>query len=147
MSCRSATKNAAAIPATPCYRRLALRPGWLLPLFLALCTLLPAELRARMVESCRERDECCCRRGEKEDVPTAPTLRRVDCCEAPCQIEHASATTATVPARRDLAEDPAVTSLPPSVVTVAKPATFSAPVRRGRDPPLRVHALTQRWLL
>lgn len=100
-----------------------------------------------MVESCLERDECCCRRGEKEDVPTGPTLRRVDCCEAPCQIEHASATTATVPERRELAEDPAVTSLPPSIVTVAKPADFFAPVPRGRDPPLRIYALTQRWLL
>jgi len=123
------------------------RPRWLLPLLLALCTLLPAELRARMIESCRERDECCCRRGEQEDAPTGPTLRRVDCCEAPCLVGHASSASATVPTRRDLAESAAVTSLPPPIVVVVKRETFVAPPARGRDPPQRIHALTQRWLL
>lgn len=118
----------------------------LLPLLLALCTLLPAELRARMVESCRERDECCCRRDQHAEPPLGPTVQRVDCCEAPCSVEHASASV-TISARRDLAADAAVTLLARPIVTAANPPIVIPPPPRGRDPPLRLHALTQRWLV
>lgn len=120
----------------------------LLPLLLALCTLLPAELRAQVLEACRERDDCECRRGTHADTPAepAPTLRRVDCCEAPCAIDGAASPTASTQ-RRELADDSTLTARAvPLAVTPEAVATHGAP-RLDRAPPRPLRLTTQRWLL
>ncbi len=118
----------------------------LLPLLLALCTLLPAELRARMLEACRERDDCECRRDSHAEPHTAPSLRRIDCCEAPCAIEGAASPTANTP-RRDLADDAMLAARPlPTAAAPTSVASRDAPVL-GRAPPRPSRPMTQRWLL
>lgn len=119
-------------------------------LVLVLCTLVPADVRARMAQACREVDECCCRRAERAAVEgtmqAEPSVRRVDCCEAPCELE-VTPTTATITAQRELAEPAVVTLLERAVAAHGDATTSSAPPRGGRDPPQRVHALVGHWLV
>jgi hypothetical protein len=113
---------------------------------LVLCTLVPADVRARMAEACRESDDCACRRGQHPEPEPRPTLRRVDCCAAPCEIDVTS-TSATVAPARDIADASRVTLLPDT--TFARPVAISFAMARrgGRDPPRRIHALVERWLV
>ena len=131
---------------SPCAKLTAVVFARLFPLLLALCALLPADLRARMIESCRAPEQCCCRRNEPLQPPQGPIARRVDCCEAPCAIEHTSGVT-TVPARREFSEPDGWIECSPPIEIRATSAVEPTGPRRGRDPPQRLYALTQRWLL
>jgi hypothetical protein len=115
-----------------------------LPLLLALCTLVPGELWSRFVVACQEPDRCCCRKNDDRAQP-GPVAQRVDCCEAPCEAEG-TVTPAVAPGRTWLALA--------SVVRIAVEHTeigdgrIAAPPSQGaRGPPLRVHASVERWLI
>ena len=99
-----------------------------------------------MAEACRESDNCACRKGEHADTEQQPIARRIDCCAAPCEIDITS-TSANVPQHREFGLAQHVTLLPE--VAVAAPTVMRNEVARrgGRGPPLRLHALVQRWLV
>lgn len=113
---------------------------------LALCTLVPADVRARMAQACREVDDCCCRRAADQAEQALPSVRRVDCCEAPCELEL-TPTTATITAQRELAEPAVFTPLEVTAPAHGDATTSAAPQRGGRDPPQRIHALVEHWLV
>lgn len=115
-------------------------------LALVVCALVPADLRARMVEACAEPDECCCRRAERLAHDAEPTVRRVDCCEAPCEVETTSQA-AVVPPGPDVAPPASGTLLPLATLAMIDPPARTVRGRAGPDPPQRLHALFAHWLV
>jgi hypothetical protein len=117
----------------------------LLPLLVALCTLVPADVLARFVAACQEPDRCCCRKDD-ERRPEGPALERVDCCEAPCASER-MATPAIAAPRLAMAVDLAAGVELARTSVVRPDPTATAPRARTRGPPGRLHAAVSRWLV
>lgn len=115
-------------------------------LVVVLCTLVPADVRARMAEACRDSDDCACRKGEHADAAPQPVARRIDCCAAPCEIDVTRAA-ADVSPSRELVIAASVTVLPDPIIAAPSAAASVVAHRGGRDPPQRIHALVQHWLV
>jgi hypothetical protein len=120
---------------------------------LALAVLVPAELVARFLESCRAQDACCCRSddaahaGLRPANPTPPArAERVDCCEAPCAVEHAATPGLATSRSHGVATLVQAGVLVAAEAELVDAAAF-APQLRTRGPPHRLHATLQRWLL
>jgi hypothetical protein len=117
----------------------------LLPLLLALCTLVPAHVLARFVQACQEPDRCCCRKDDpKRD--DGPAWERVDCCESPCAPERIAVPAIATP-RSEMVVDIAPGVELEERDVVRPDAIATAPRARTRGPPLRVHAFVSRWLV
>ena len=119
----------------------------LLPLLVALCTLVPADVLARFVETCQESDACCCRRDdERRGVQHGATVERTDCCVAPCEASASSAP-ALVPAREVGPLQPASDASISTTVAKGHDALVLPPRPRMRGPPGRIHARVAHWLV
>jgi hypothetical protein len=115
-----------------------------LPLLLALCTLVPGELFARFVVACQEPDRCCCRKDDDRGRE-GPVVQRVDCCEAPCEAEG-TVTPAVTPVRT-WAALATVVRLELEHREIGDGRVCAPPSQEPRGPPRRVHASVERWLV
>lgn len=117
-----------------------------LPLLLALCTLVPADVLARWVAACHEPDQCGCRQDD-DHARRGPVVERVDCCEAPCDPDIVAATPALAPTTWSFAIEPPATIDLVGTAVIRADAARSPPPARTRGPPSRVHAAVGRWLI
>jgi hypothetical protein len=118
----------------------------LLPLLLALCTLVPGDVLARWVDACHEPDRCGCREDD-DRARQGPVVERVDCCAAPCDANVALATPALVPTSSRLAMEPATAVDLVGTVVIRADDARPPPPARTRGPPSRVHAFVGHWLI
>ncbi len=116
----------------------------ILPLLVALCTLVPGELRARFVGACQEADRCCCRKHD-DRAAEGPVAQRVDCCAAPCEAEG-TVTPAIAPSRTWVALATAV-RIDVEHRAVVRGRVAGPPSQEPRGPPLRVHASIEHWVI
>jgi hypothetical protein len=117
----------------------------LLPLVLALCTLVPGDVLARFVEACRVPDGCCCREDDAR-APADVVAQRPDCCAAPCS-QDATTAPAIAPSREPLALEGEPTTLAVTPLLACASDPLAPPRARTRGPPHRVHAFVERWLI